>query len=278
MRYSTRGLAHAWAHQLSPEGKSPSAESFVDAAFYSYGTVIARILTNRKGERAYLLDTARFSITTTRHQYHAWRAIPHGATVWEIESGRRGQNLMLSPRELLDITVSAAERSAQWSFREAKALEQARSICAFYGLRQKIDEQTVSRLRVAAAREEKRRAKVLAEEQARREKENAKKIAAWLAGTSDSFPYGVSRTCLRLDPLDPATVETSRGVRVPLADAERAFRFAVARRAKGWRRNGETCPIGQFHLDSITADGIIAGCHHIAWTEIERFAALRGWL
>jgi hypothetical protein len=37
---------------------------------------------------------------------------------------------------------------------------------------------------------------------------------------------------------------TSRGARVPLADAQRVYRFAMVARAKGWHRNGEKCPIG----------------------------------
>ena len=44
----------------------------------------------------------------------------------------------------------------------------------------------------------------------------------------------------------------------------------------GWRRNGESCLVGVYQLDAITNQGIVAGCHRIAWEEVERFAEEQG--
>jgi hypothetical protein len=74
-------------------------------------------------------------------------------------------------------------------------------------------------------------------------------------------------------------LETSQGVRVPLADAERTYRFAKAIqvRAEHWRTNGETHAIGPYRLDVVNESGIIAGCHRISWREIDSFAQSMGW-
>lgn len=70
---------------------------------------------------------------------------------------------------------------------------------------------------------------------------------------------------------------TSMGARVPLADAERTHRFAMLARAKGWHKNGETHAVGSYQLDAVNEFGVVAGCHRIAWEEIECFAKSQGW-
>jgi hypothetical protein len=70
---------------------------------------------------------------------------------------------------------------------------------------------------------------------------------------------------------------TTKGARVPLADAERTFRFASALRSRGWHRNGENHTVGGYQLDAVNDAGIVAGCHRIAWPEIERFAKAMAW-
>jgi hypothetical protein len=68
---------------------------------------------------------------------------------------------------------------------------------------------------------------------------------------------------------------------VPGDDARTAIRFirAVVRRGVDWKRNGEQCPVGQFQIDRIAANGDIhAGCHFIKWNEIEATARALGML
>lgn len=71
-------------------------------------------------------------------------------------------------------------------------------------------------------------------------------------------------------------VQTSLGARVPIADAVRAIAFIASMRKlrntwqHAWQRNGESCPVGDFQIDSISETGDIkAGCHFIQWSEIE---------
>lgn len=98
-------------------------------------------------------------------------------------------------------------------------------------------------------------------------------VQDWLNGV----PYAkrpAGETVLRVV---GAEVETSKGASFPLADAERAFRFVIARREKGWHRNGEQFQIGDYQLDAVNEHGVVAGCHRLGWAEIERFAKAQGW-
>jgi hypothetical protein len=72
-------------------------------------------------------------------------------------------------------------------------------------------------------------------------------------------------------------METSKGARVPIGEAERAYKFALRVRAAGWQRNGEQFKVGMYDLDRVNEQGVIAGCHRIAWDEILRFADSMGW-
>jgi hypothetical protein len=106
-------------------------------------------------------------------------------------------------------------------------------------------------------------------------------IADWRMGRSVRLPskLPVMLRC-NLTPDDCLKVmETSKGVCVPIEDAERAFKFASKARAQGWHRNraGEHCKVGACELDAVNEQCVIAGRHRVTWDEIERFAVEQGW-
>ena len=74
------------------------------------------------------------------------------------------------------------------------------------------------------------------------------------------------------------TWKPAKALACRLTDAKRALSFVLARRAKGWHRNGEQCPVGSYQLDAVNDQGVVAGCHRVDWTEIERFAKTQGWI
>lgn len=174
-----------------------------------------------------------------------------------------------------------ARKKGWWLERQALWMERAGEVAAFYKLKRKIDAAAVDKLAKRIATERTRQAKAGRERQAKIEKDNAETVQRWLIGETIQFPYAVQRVYLRLS-IDTGTkvtvVETSKGVIIPISDAERAFRFAIARRSKGWHRNGDTFAVGQYQLDAINEQGIVAGCHRFDWQEIERFAKLNGWM
>lgn len=70
-------------------------------------------------------------------------------------------------------------------------------------------------------------------------------------------------------------IQTSRGAEFPVKHALKALPAIRACRTEGkeWHTNGHTIHLGDFHIDTITPDGtVIAGCHTVPYTEIERVA------
>ncbi len=102
---------------------------------------------------------------------------------------------------------------------------------------------------------------------------NASLVTRWRAGKEVNLPHDCA-TMLRAEGDE---MVTSRGARVPLADAARTYKFAMICRDKGWHRNGQTHSIGAYQLEAINEHGVVAGCHRVTWNEIEGFAASQGW-
>ncbi len=66
----------------------------------------------------------------------------------------------------------------------------------------------------------------------------------------------------------------SYGSHFPIATHVTGVVRAVKARGEDWRRNGQNCRLGHYQLDSIEANGTVhAGCHIVAWDEIERIAS-----
>ena len=73
-------------------------------------------------------------------------------------------------------------------------------------------------------------------------------------------------------------VVSSMGARVPLDHARRVLPLVLALHERGeeWRTNGHKMPLGVYQVDRVDAEGVHAGCHHIAWEEVELFAKSLG--
>lgn len=295
--FDSKELAHIYVHESAPLGRCSASMSFDGDSFYSYAAKIGKRI-RRNGAVAYLLNRHSYSNTTSKHQGRLASAIPAGETVFRTYSTKlddlTGLELFKESLKLAAQCAVKAEnaRTAQAWHRsqQARWLEQASAVKVFYSLKAALPDisAVVEQLKRAEATEAKREAA----RQVQIERDAAEAVQRWLNGESDSCPYAISRVYLRAISLDvdggrvrrgdPKTwttqLETSKGVRVPLADAERAFRFAIARRVKGWHRNGETFAVGGYQLDAVTPEFIIAGCHKIEFGEALRFAKTQGWV
>lgn len=145
--------------------------------------------------------------------------------------------------------------------------------------------------RVAAERAER-----VAREVAEREARAAVEKAAWFDGDTAARWHGSDengRAYLRAVNVDyevelngiksgaivGGTLQTSHGADVPLTHAVKAFRFIKLCRDNGraFKANGKTLRVGHFQIDSIDTSGNFkAGCHDIAWQEVERVARALG--
>lgn len=283
--YRADELAHAWFHKSSPVGKVNGSRmaSFEGNAFYSYSTVIARH-GEHQGKPYVIRDINSFSSFTGRVQNRLHRAIPSNTTVFWFDGGRRGQFLNPSPVQLFECAIEQAAKceekakraranKAGWQAQAHVWLTRAQAVNSFFGLRRKVDEKSVERLRESAERERKKQARIEAERQEKLRRENQANYEAWIAGSRERlyFSPGLFPVAFRVEENE---LVSTLGARVPLEDAKRALRFVIRFREREWRRNGETCLVGAYQLDSVHAAGVIAGCHRITWAEIDRLSTV----
>lgn len=275
---------------------------FSGDTFDSYNTTIARHITH-KGKSAVILNVTHYSSSTSRHQGEVrWAIQNHIETVFRVDQQQYNVRLDFTPTELLAHYLKRAAdceaqallpliRQTTRDSHKAQAgafLEQAKAVAKFYGLRKKVDEKTIERLAASKARAEKREriAREKAEKAQRAEYETAfedwKKGVRLANGQSAYFPTSLFPVAFRVEwpsGQDPELVSTL-GARVPLQAARIAYRFAMSKRGQAWRENGnspsgdETCQVGHYRLNAINEHGIVAGCHRIAWAELERLASV----
>ncbi len=276
--FTSAEIAHIWAHKSAPHGEAPSAMSFNSDGFYSYGTVIARHITH-KGQPAVILNDTSYSVTTSKHQGRIRQAV--SGRTFHIGGLGMGEDLrQIGGKELFAYAIEQAARASKklekarnkdrYEADISRWLTEAQSVNEFFGLRRKVDTETINRLKVSTARAE-RKAKIAHEkrELAMRQEqeagyENWKDSLDAIYFNPNLFPVSFR--------VEGEELVSTLGARVPLHDARVAYRFATSKRAQGWHRNGETCPVGNYSLDAINEQGIVAGCHRITWDEITRLA------
>ena len=307
---NAKTLTHDWAHQTKPQGKA-SALSYEGPVIRSYSTAIGRILAPGV---YLVNTASFSVTTSGKHQGPMRQAIPIDATVLYYGDGQRGTYLDPSGAEVVawnvlqsEIAEQAAKKSKNRKARLYHSawqhLHNARAAALHYKIRfaysarmTKLEALSTDSM-IAAESEadsiasDARRAKLSATQRAKREAweagraereakqavENAERLAQWMEGKAVHAPYmGHAHFRVIGDPASTlgAQVESTQGAIVPLADFTRALRFALARRGKEWRANGETCPVGNYSLSAIDTGGVIAGCHRVTWSEIDRLAAV----
>ena len=297
--FDTGEIPHLWAHRTQDEARNRQGNLyFTGNTIYSYGShfPIARHVTNDAGERAILLTTATYSVTTSSHCSAVRSAIPSGIRVFRVPNVCRGRysgteltahdhafNLAdYAERTEKHVITSARARSSyakEWNHDRAVRLrDEATACCAFFGLPvpnipevPEIDSDALTAIR-------KREAKRAAEKADQTKRERAEAIARqqelitkWRAGQYSGCLYDIP-AMLRIDGDE---VVTSRGARFPISHAKRALAFVRKIRESGqaYVRNGRTIHLGPYALDRIEPDGTVkAGCHVVSWEEIEQIA------
>lgn len=160
-------------------------------------------------------------------------------------------------------------------------VDEGNAFCTRFGFKTRFSmPSNLDELKTKAAASAERERIGRAKAAARFEAEQAENITRWIAGETVAISWNISRVYLRVIPDRTGPyplLETSKGAHVELGEAHKAYRFARINRIKGWRRNGDTFKVGDYQLDSVNEQGIIAGCHRIDWEEIERFATTQGW-
>lgn len=78
-------VAHLWANEKQ-ESANGSNFYFEGESIYFYGRHFeaGRIVRNKRGEKAYLINDGYYSSTTSKHQYYIREAIPTGSKVFSV--------------------------------------------------------------------------------------------------------------------------------------------------------------------------------------------------
>lgn len=269
-------VAHLWANKAQPRAQNLTHTLYFEGdTIYSYG-VHFPIARHVRG--AVLLTTRTYSSTTARHVAIVRQACNHLPTFnADLEATPRQQvgNYQAQYKALVGKYSKARNRSRILAnLREL--VSEANRYAEFCGLRARLTLPDDFAGMVAQCQAIERRDKIRKQRQARKQEREAQlRIQEWVDGKSDYCPsYGAIRLRIKGDEL-----QTTRGARVPLAHAVKAYRTIRRLREKGqaYQRNGYTIHVGQFALDAIDPLGNVkAGCHEVAWEEIERVATLAG--
>ena len=276
-------VAHLWANQTQDSARNPCHNFYFHGdTIYSYGShfPIARHVT-RKGNSAVLLTTRTYSATTAGHISMVAGAcrhltVFHVADVTGSDFRKQFAEYRAAYMALVGKYANSRQRKPEYLAELRGLVEEANRYAEFFGLRARLtlpDDLTgmIAECQAIDKREKARKQR----EEAKQAREALERVQKWVDGESDYCPsYGPIRLRVKGDEL-----QTTRGARVPLAHAVKAFRVLKRLHDKGqaYQRNGHTIHLGPFALDSLDVAGNVrAGCHEVAWEEIARVATLAG--
>jgi hypothetical protein len=285
---SNSEVPHLWAHQTQDHAKNATGSLFFDGdTIYSYGRhfPIAQHVTNSRGEKAVLLTTREYSVTTSRHVSEVRSSIPRGVPVFEVNPRNRWPVLEALPlaetvagynEQITQLELKASRAKDEWKRNRllswaSKVRDKALQFVAFYDLSVPVAElrTDLEAIKAAAQAEVTRKAKETKQRKLDAEREYADSIEKWLRGERAQLPAGID-TLLRIE---GDNVWTSRGASFPVSHAKRGLALIEAVMASGeeWKTNGHTCHLGNYQIDRITANGTVyAGCHIVPWKSIQQ--------
>ncbi len=230
-----------------------------------------------------LFTTRDYSVTTSGHKWTVLRACQH-LTVFHVQhptdSDRKAQVDEYRQRYVeLARKYSRARSNKPWLLDSLRDLvDEANRFAHFFGLRSRLAmPDDLSAMEAECKAMEKRERERRQRAEAKRQREALERVQQWVDGETDFLcqqSYGPIRLRIKGDEL-----QTSRGARVPLDHAIKAFRLIKRLHDTGqaYERNGYSVHLGAFVLDAVDNCGNVrAGCHCVEWPEIERIATLAG--
>jgi hypothetical protein len=288
-----------WAHKSQSSARNPQHNLyFEDETIYSYGShfPIARHITNASGKKhAILLTTRTNSVTTAGHISAVRGAIPSDVQVFHVASslydwrsvGTRAEDMADYIARINELIVTCSRARSSWrkesAHGEAVTLTaEAKAYATFFGMPAPtlptvpaLDSKEMQAVKDRETKKSAERAERTRLETIQRQKDEAERAEKWRNGEYVGSLYNTP-VMLRIgQDGDMKTVETSRGAIIPVSHALRGLRFvrAVVAKQQEYVRNGHTLHLGHYAIDRIDADGTLtAGCHVIAYSEIERIA------
>jgi len=282
-------VAHNWANKTGRARKGYSM-FYDDDIIYSWGYhfPIARHTKDAHGADVILLTSANYSVSTSKHKTITWRAMHHlrHFTVADVMPPRHEFNADVMAADFKsNLESSARRRKASYKIMDLESASRVAADHAAYCEAFNVDraplvmpddigEQLAQWRRDAAEQAERQR--IEQEERAKQIRIDAEQdIINWKCGENVRLPYLGGLYFLRIV---GDVVQTSGGVSIPIGDARRAFPYMCALHDKTEYRDDMVTPshhikLGNFKLDYVTREHVVAGCHRIEWSEIERIGA-----
>lgn len=252
----------------------------------------------------YLLRSGEpWSVTTAQHMSAARNAVPDRATKFYVKEVSSFYSRIPDKSvhkenvadyiERIEINIEKHNKArSSWEINSRHSvaqslLKEVRAYARLFKIKlpklPRLPKLDKHRLDAAKAREASREARQKAASDAKYaayREARAKYLPRWRAGENVNFGTSSGENALlRLiqDESGRYFVNTSMSVSVPVtghAGAARLLKFLRATREAGrtYKRNGHTEHIGNFTVDSFDGETLIAGCHTIAWSEIEAIA------
>jgi anthranilate/para-aminobenzoate synthase component I len=278
-------IAHLFANKIQT-GRSSNTHCTVSIlgtwAFYSYNTVIATHIENKKGETAVLINDYNYSVTTSKHQREVISACSHLKQFYTSRTEIERVYDRIS--ELIENLVPKAKARKQDYLNEAKALLEsyetfhkwnlnnstkaanwnkhtlyvkAKKLVAIADDQEKLIKYTAAENRAlnkARKAEEKR----VQEERARELADWYKDVAEWVSGERGRTPYkpfNALEDYIRVSP-DGQYIQTTQRVSIPIQSARILYKMILAGKdIKGYDLEGYTV---------IGLNGVLTiGCHKI---------------
>lgn len=281
---SNSELVHIWANNSEPTvNKSANSMSCQFDRLFSYATCIAEIVGN-----TVILNTCSYSNTTSKHQSLARGAVRHFDTIRLPIAGRNHSTLVFGQNDfdshivkycLADVghyLVKASRSRKNADLYKAEALsivENLNKYASLLGL--EFSAPDLSEHQEAALRADKVQKEQEKIRKAEKIKQQAEDLARWQAGEDVRSYFEVTALRIKGD-----TIETSRGARIPTADAIKIWPLLLRskRSGKPFEASLHSINLGSYRFNSFNGENLIVGCHTIGWAQLEKMAMQLGLL
>ena len=275
-------VAHNWAHQTGKARKG-FAMFYDDETIYSWGYHFAIA---RHCEGVVLFTSRDYSVSTSKHKSIVSRAASHlnSYLVPDVMARTKREHRANYEhfRKRVDDCIWMASRRRKGELR-AYDLERAQSIAAHgneYAAHFRIGKRKAialpddidAQLEELKKERDAERARVAKIEAEKRAKWMVEGLPRWRMGENIAVPYMSGNHLMRVMGDE---IHTSGYARFPVADAKRAWPVLEHQRRKlsdDVQRIDINASVGNFRLDHMTAQGVRAGCHFVAWSEVEYIA------
>jgi len=273
---SNAALAHEWANNDAENVyKSASSLSCHFDILYSYNTAIAQIVSDMV-----IINCYSYSNSTSKHQSLARDASRHYESIelefpkYNLKSLSFGQRdfdefvKSHNEKKASDLLVKAS-RAKKWAdlyIREAMAIyynldKYAKHLGLNYQRRD------LTELQEAAIKGELQRKELEKKEKEARIIKQAENLIKWRNGESVNTYFEVTALRVKDD-----TIETTKGARIPLADAIKKWPILKLIHEKGMQQFNHVIKLGNYTLNRIEGNNLIVGCHTIPFNEVESIA------